>query len=229
MTRVIIVEDDPMVASINKKYLEKMSDVQVVGVFRNAKAAAEFLRQAKADLILLDYYMPEMSGLEFLHSLRKEKNEIDVIMVTAANDLSSIQSAITLGILDYLVKPFEYERFEAAIRKFQMKHKLLERNREFSQAEIDDLIHLQEPSATSGCPKIYEKGIQEATLKILTDCIRKAYPQTATCGELAEKTHLSKVTVRRYMNYMVENNQAESIIDYETGGRPSVQYKYKKI
>lgn len=225
MIRVIIVEDDPMVASINKKYLEKMADVAVVGVFRSAKSAAAFLKKASADLILLDYYMPEMSGLDFLHQLRKEKNEIDVIMVTAANDLASIQSAITLGILDYLVKPFEYERFEAAIRKFQAKHKMLSKNREFSQAEIDDLIHLQE---TSAAQKVYEKGIQEATLKTLTDCIKSIYPGTATCGELAEQSHLSKVTVRRYMNYMVENNHAESIIDYETGGRPSVQYKYKK-
>ena len=227
MMRVIIVEDDPMVASINKRYLEKMSDVKVTAVFRNARDAMAYLQEHTADLILLDYFMSELSGLEFLYQLRKEKNPIDVIMVTAANDLASIQTAITLGIVDYLVKPFEYERFEAAMRKFKMKRKLLKKSKEFSQEDIDTLIRLEE-TAPAGNAKPYEKGIQEATLCMLRDCIKKTYPRTATCGELAEKSNLSKVTVRRYMNYLVENNQAESIIDYETGGRPSVLYKYKK-
>lgn len=225
--KVIIVEDDPMVADINKKYLEKMINVQVIATFRNARDAMIYLQNTKVDLIILDFYMPEMSGLEFLYNLRKEKNDVDVIMVTAANDLASIQSAITLGILDYLVKPFEYDRFERAIKKFQMKRKLLDRNGEFSQEDIDCLIKLQESSPAT-LQKNHEKGIQEATLWTLYECIKKVYPRTATCGELAEISHLSKVTVRRYMNYLVENDQAESIIDYETGGRPSVQYKFKK-
>lgn len=226
MIRVMIVEDDPMVAAINKKYLEKMPEIKVIAVFRNAMDAMSFLEKDTVDLILLDLYMPQISGLEFLHYLRKEKNNIDVIMVTAANDQESIQSAITLGIVDYLVKPFEFERFEKAIKKVQMRYDIFKKNKELSQEQIDQLIRLGE-AASSEPQKVYEKGIQEATLSVLRDCIRNMYPKTATCGELAEVTHLSKVTVRRYMNYLVEKNQAESNIDYETGGRPSVLYRYK--
>lgn len=226
MAKVIIVEDDPMVADINKKYLEKMLDIQVEATFRNAKDALIYLQNSKVDLILLDCYMPNMSGLELLYVLRNKKIDVDVIMVTAANDIENIQTAITLGILDYLVKPFEYERFESAIKKFLTKRKMLERNKEFSQEVIDRLLILQE-AVPSRFPKIYEKGIQEATLSLLYESIKKIYPNTATCGELSEIAHVSKVTVRRYMNYLVENNQAESVIDYETGGRPSIQYKFK--
>lgn len=223
MAKVIIIEDDPMVAAINKQYLERTAEMNVVATFHNGKDAWDFMQQKKIDLIILDLYMPEMTGLEFLSLIRQNKLGADVIMVTAANNLESIQEAMNLGILDYLVKPFEYERFHLAIEKYLMKHKLMDSNLTFSQKDIDSLVALQQTKPSA--PREFQKGIQEATLRTLLDSLKKASPAPMTSEELAQTTKLSKVTVRRYMNYLIENNQAASEIDYKTGGRPSVLYR----
>ncbi|MDD2978523.1 MAG: response regulator [Hespellia sp.] len=224
MTKVIIIEDDPMVAAINKQYLEKSPGMNVVATFHNGKDAWDFLQQKKIDLILLDLFMPEMTGLEFLSLIRQHKRDIDVIMVTAANNMEAVKEAMLLGILDYLVKPFEYERFRLAIEKYQMKHKLLDSSVVFTQEDVDSLVSLSRAKESS-VPKEYQKGIQEATLRTLLECLQKALPSSLTSEELARETNLSKVTVRRYMNYLIESNRALSEIDYKTGGRPRIHYK----
>ena len=110
MTKAMIIEDDPMVAAINKQYLEKSKDMNVVATFQNGRDALDFLQQKQIDLIILDLFLPEMTGLEFLHRIREQNWNVEVIMVTAANNINSIQEAMHLGILDYLVKPFEIGR-----------------------------------------------------------------------------------------------------------------------
>ena len=224
MTKAMIIEDDPMVAAINKQYLEKSKDMNVVATFQNGRDALDFLQQKQIDLIILDLFLPEMTGLEFLHRIREQNWNVEVIMVTAANNINSIQEAMHLGILDYLVKPFEYERFHLAIEKYEMKQRLLHSNVAFDQADIDSLVTLNQEKAPTEPPE-YQKGIQEATLRTLLKCLKEANSDSLTCEELAKQTGLSKVTVRRYMNYLIERDQASSEIDYRTGGRPSIHYK----
>ena len=167
--------------------------------------------------------LPSFSGLELLEELRRLQNEVDVIMITAANDTENISNALHLGVLDYLVKPFQYERFEEAMNKYIMRHTLMKTGMKFTQNDIDQLIHLQKPSSHSQEME-FEKGIQRKTLELIRNCLSTHKGDFLSSEQISAETALSKVTIRRYMNYLIEKNEAASRIDYSTGGRPCVEY-----
>ena len=234
MIKTLIVEDDPMVAKINRLYLERIPDIKVLGTCKDGSNALPFIRQHRPDLVILDQYMPGLSGLELLRTIRSEKIPCDVIMITAANSRDQILEAMSLGVIDYLVKPFEFERFKEAVEKHIHRAQLLENKEELSQEELDRLLQTASTAASgpagskeraAGGP---EKGIQNETLHILLECIRSNPDTLYNCDQLSRECSLSKVTVRRYMNYLIETDLAESIVDYRTGGRPRLLYRCKK-
>ena len=106
----IIVEDDPMVAQINQQYLRQIGQFAIDGVFTNGQEALEYLRTTPADLVILDEYMPIISGIELLRKMAAENIKSAVIMVTAATEVQVVNEALRLGIVDYLIKPFSFQR-----------------------------------------------------------------------------------------------------------------------
>lgn len=225
MYKVIIIEDDPMVASINRQYVELNKYLKVVGHFFNGQEALEYLRNHSVDLAILDVYMPVMNGVELLTEIRKLQRQIDVIMVTAASDAIHVKQLLSLGVIDYLVKPFEYVRFNHALARF-MEHKELLNQENFSQQQLDSLF--ESPSAIAH-QELLRKGLQEKTLETILNYMKQHPLDGLTSEKVAEEVHLSRVTVRRYMNYLLENKEIVSDIDYSTGGRPSIIYRYIKV
>lgn len=224
MLKTVIVEDDRMVAAINAQFAEKTPGVQVVATFHNGRDALAFLEQTSVDLLLLDLYMPEMSGVELLTELRRKGCNADAIFITAANDAPHIQDALRLGAVDYLIKPFRYERFEEALDKVVVRRKVIESGLEFTQADIDEMIRARRPNPESRTAEL-EKGIQRQTLDHIRADLRKNAGTYRTAEQIAADTGLSKVTVRRYLNYLIGTSEAESQVDYSAGGRPRVEYR----
>lgn len=226
MIKAIIVEDDPMVLEINKNYLLSNKNIKIVNTFSNGKDAFYFLfENPDIDLALVDCYMPELDGLSFLKKIRDNGIKTEVIMITAANDSESIQKAIQYGSIDYLIKPFEYQRFQEAINKFLNKIGLLKLDKTLSQNKIDSIFsHNNKINSLDSETNKYEKGINPKTLKLIIAYFQKNYNQKLTSDNLSKELKLSAVTIRRYLNYLVENNTLEFEIDYETGGRPSNKY-----
>ena len=230
MYRTVIIEDDPVITQLNRQYVEKDSRFTVVQTFSAAHPALFWLRNNLVDLIILDMYMPQMSGLELLRILRAEGVNADVIMVTSADDAATIESFIRLGVTDYLIKPFGSERFQLALKNFcdhwDTIHQDPNHPHKFTQNQLDNvLLHLtasSPPPAPGGMPK----GLQSQTLTLLQDYL-KENPQGHTCDDIASHVGLSVVTVRRYMNYLAEQHLVDSDMDYNTGGRPCIVYKLK--
>lgn len=220
MYSVLIVEDDPMVAMVNEKYISKNNQFKVVHKVRNGQEALDYLEQNKADLLILDVFMPIMNGIETLKKIRELSIPIDVIMVTAANDTTTFEQTMHLGVIDYLVKPFAYERLQIALEKFSSKNKALKSATVLDQHNIDSII----THSNKNPDKKYPKGIQPKTLEIITQFFDEN--ESWISGDtLSEKIGLSSVTIRHYMNYLVENSYIQETINYETGGRPSLLYK----
>lgn len=224
MIKTVIVEDDLMVASINSQFAKRNPNIQIVATFHNGKDALNYLKQSDADLVLLDLYMPDCTGLELLSELRSIGSEIDVIMITAANDAEHINEALQLGIVDYLIKPFQYERFAQALDKYLVRKKAIESGVSFTQEEIDRLVNASSPAASTKKAEL-QKGVQQKTLDKIRVCLSAHPGNYLPCEQIASETGLSRVTIRRYMNFLIEENEVTSMIDYSTGGRPSILYQ----
>ena len=227
MYQVIIIEDDPMVASINKQYVELTPSFRVIKVFKSGIEALEYLNDEDVDLIILDYYTPLMNGAEFIDRLHATGKAPSIIMVTSASDTDIVVQLLSRGVIDYLVKPFEYTRFKAALDRFaEMKKYLEDSHANLDQHAIDRLVSGSEPT-TEAKPTL-AKGLNETTLNIVREYLMANPDGFFTSEQIAEQIHLSRITIRRYMNYMVDTGEIISTIDYKTGGRPSIKYGFGK-
>ena len=221
MYRVLIVEDDPMVAMINEQYVRRHKQFEVVGICRDGKAALEFLESNEADLLILDVFMPQMDGFETMRQVRKRQIPVDVIMVTAANERESLEEALHLGIVDYLIKPFTFDRFRIALDKYIAHVDALKDLDTLNQKSIDFIIDSGRRKSTD----IHPKGIQENTLNCIISYLRNNPELWLTGDEIAGQVGLTSVTVRRYLAYLADAGIVTAQTDYATGGRPCMQYK----
>ena len=221
MYKILIVEDDPMVAMINEQYIKKNKNFELVGKCSNGAAALEFLENNEVDLLVLDVYMPQMDGFETLRRVRNKQITVDAIMVTAANDRNSLEEALHLGVVDYLVKPFTFDRFQMALEKYISQNSALKDVETLNQKNIDHIID----NARKKSDDLHPKGIQEKTTELILEYLKGNSGRSFTGDEIAEKVGLTGVTVRRYMNYLAESGRVIGEMNYETGGRPCMKYR----
>ena len=221
MHRVLIVEDDPMVAMINEQFIKKDRNFRIVGKCTDGIEALQFLEEHGADLLVMDVYMPQMDGFETLREIRSRQIPVEVIMVTAANDANSLEQALHLGVLDYLVKPFTFDRFSLALGKYLSQSRAVRATGALDQSAID---HIMENTKRNK-EEIFPKGIQEKTLHIIMDYLKGNPGKWFTGEEIAEHTGFTAVTIRRYMNYLDQAGHVVGRMNYETGGRPCMEYK----
>jgi two-component system, CitB family, response regulator MalR len=224
MIRVLIVEDDPMVAELNRRYLESVDGFKAVGIRSSVDAAKQSLKESKVDLVLLDVYMPGEHGLELLPYIRQLDNGIDVILITAASDIETIQGALRFGTVDYLIKPFSFERLKEALLSYKEKVQYAEYHPVLSQKELDEKILRKEKAhVTQQIPK----GLTKNTLKVIWDELKKLGDCEFTTEEIAKLTGISRVSIRKYLNFLEEMELLETRVSYGTIGRPINQYVYK--
>ena len=202
-----------MVSLLDQTYTERDSRFRVVQTFQDGRSALEWLSKNPADLVVLDVYMPLFTGLELLHALRAGGIPVDAVMVTAANDPATVDQLLKMGVVDYLVKPFTCERFQQALDSF-CRHREAVAGEAVTQGELDKLFA---PAVAGGG---VSKGLQESTLERIRQCLRAAPEQGLPSESISRETGLSVVTVRRYVNYLVERGEASSTVNYDTGGRP---------
>ena len=224
MYKVLIVEDDPMVAMINEQYVQRHKVFTVVCKCKDGELALKYVQENPVDLIIMDVFMPHMDGFETLRQLRKEKQDVDLIMVTAANDRDSLAEGLHLGVVDYLVKPFSFDRFKLALDKFIAQKRVLDDFDTLNQSNIDLIIDKKRKQPQ----ELFPKGIQDKTLQSILACLKKNSPEPVTSDFISEQTGLTAVTVRRYMSYLEENAIVVGELNYETGGRPCMYYYLKE-
>ena len=225
MIHSIIVEDDPMVAQINRQYLQAIGDFSVDAVFANGRDALGYLRTRPTDLMILDVYMPGISGSELLRQMRGENIKCDVIMITAATERCVVDEALRLGVVDYLIKSLTFPRIQEDIQKYLCKMDLLKSSDTVDQSMVDRLLR-NEPSPSVDHGDL-RKGLNPKTLRHIYDYLKEHAGESHTCESISSSAGLSKVTIRRYLNYLIETGQVLSFIDYETGGRPRILYRLK--
>ena len=223
MYKVLIVEDDPMVTMINEQFVSRHKDFTVIRTCGDGKSALEYLENNHVDLLIMDVFMPYMDGFEALRQIRKKQIPVDVIMVTAANEKEQLKEGLHLGVVDYLVKPFTFERFKMALDKFAAQAETLSEWDEVNQKNIDFLIDRSRKKPE----ELHPKGIQEKTLQTITEYL-KTHHTWLTGEEIAQEVGLTGVTVRRYMTYLSQTGMVLADMNYSTGGRPCTLYRIAK-
>jgi response regulator of citrate/malate metabolism len=218
--RVLIVEDDPTVAKVHRRIVAGHPGMAVVGMAASAEQALQLVRSGLAiDLILLDVSLPGADGTALLRALRARKGP-EVIAVTASRDPKIVQSMLQLGIIDYLVKPFEVERLQQALLRFRDRMRALSIG-DLEQREIDELC-------ARAPRRLLPKGLQPDTLELIRTTVRQASPGWLSAEQVAADTAVARVTARRYLEYLTTMNQVDCEAECDGPGRPRKLYQWRR-
>lgn len=220
MIEVLVVDDDTRVARVNAAYVEKVAGFHVAG---EAHSAAEALRQVEAlpqlDLVLLDHYLPDETGLAVVQEMRRRGHQADVIMVTAARDVSTVQAAMRHGALQYLVKPFAFAGLRAKLEAYAALRRTLDGGGEAEQAEVDRIFGALSAGSEPNLPKGHSPTTAQAVRQAL---LSAEGPLSAQ--EIADRTGLSRQTAQRYLKLLERTGRATLSLRYGDAGRPEHRY-----
>ncbi len=218
MISVLIVEDEEITAEANRLFVGRVPGFQVAGVARSGGEALRFLRNHQTDLVLLDFYLPDMHGLEVCRAIRAAGMAGDVIAVTSARDLSVVRAAVSAGIVQYLLKPFTFATLREKLERYaQFRATAGEAS---GQGEVDKALGMLRGSAASPLPK----GMTEATMQAVAEELRRS-PEGRSAQGVGAAIGVSRVTARRYLEHLVETGVAARVPQYGGVGRPEHVYR----
>lgn len=191
MIRCIVIDDEPLIRDLMRDNIAQIPFLELVATCKNALEAAETLQREQIDLLFLDIQMPKLNGLQFLKSLSSPPM---VILVTAYEQYAL--EGFELNVLDYLVKPFSFERFFKACTRAQEMFHLRNKpsaqyffvNVEYTQVKImvDDITYIE------GLKDYIKIHLSSATYPVLTRMTMKAVEELLPSGDFI-RTHKSYI------------------------------------
>jgi response regulator of citrate/malate metabolism len=220
--RTLVVEDDPVAAAAHASYVERVRGFSVAASAASGADALRALATTPVDLVLLDVHLPDTNGLEVLRRMRAAGHTADVIMVTRARDVAVVQAAVAFGATQYLVKPFTFSAVRRKLEGFLEYRERLGAGPVVAQDDVDELFgRLRAPAEAGGLPK----GVNRQSL----DAVRVVLEgrDGCTAAEVAGAVGASRVTARRYLEYLVETGLAERTARYGPAGRPQTEYRWR--
>ena len=228
---VLVVEDDFMVASIHRRFVERVPGFRVVGEAHSGADALAAVQALRPDLVLLDVYLPDMSGIEVLRRLRAAGHDLGVVVITAAREADTVRAAAAGGAAHYLVKPFASEDLAARLEEFRRSRAALEGlggaddagvGRADLQADID-AVFARTPQAAPRAP--LPKGLSQETADAVLAALSGGAELSA--AECADAVGVSRVSARRYLEHFATTGRAAVRLNYGTAGRPERRYRLR--
>ncbi len=222
MIRTLVVEDDFRVADVHRGFVERLDGFAVAGVAHTAAEALALANSLRPDLVLLDVYLPDRSGLEVLRELRESgRPPVDVIAITAAKDVETLRAALQGGVVHYLVKPFQFNAFREKLESYAALRARLATQGVVEQRDVDRIVGLLRTDSAATLPK----GLSSATLELVAASVRDA-GSALSASEVAERTGVSRVTSRRYLEHLARGGLVEIALRYGSSGRPEHRYRW---
>lgn len=229
--KVLIIEDDFRVAEINREFVERVPGFQVSCIAKTGREALAFLENNPPDLILMDIFIPDVNGLELLWKIRENYKDVDVIMITAAKEAHLIGETLRGGIMDYIIKPVDFNRLKETLERYKLNKRLLVEKTEMEQQEVDHLLGFSYPlQETANGAAIHQKaaavpkGIDPLTLRKVLSHLEHEEEVGLTAVELGKKIGVSRTTSRRYLEYLVSIYKVKAKLNYGEVGRPERRY-----
>lgn len=225
MINVLLVDDEALTLELHRSYLERIDGFHVVAECTGARAALGAILSnppaAGIDLVLLDMTMPDGSGLDVLRHVRAHAARVDVIAVTSVRDTDLVRTAVGLGAVQYLVKPFAFATFRERMQQYRaFREQALAARGTATQAEIDAMLAALRPPVGAATPK----GLTPGTVARVADTVREAGALSAS--ECAELLGMSRVSARRYLEHLADAGRVERAARYGSPGRPETEYRW---
>ena len=230
MIRVLVVDDDFMVARLHSSVVARQPGFEVAGVASTGADALRAVAETKPDLVLLDIYLPDMTGLEVLRRLRGSNGAaVDVIVISAARDLDTLRQALHGGVFQYLVKPFEIESLRRRLDEYAAHRADLSDLIEPRQDDVDRVFRAQPGRGMQPGRGVQPlpKSISAETIALVVEALEQASDSGLSATECADATGLSRSSTRRYLEHLVGVGSAEVRPRYGVAGRPERRYRLR--
>ena len=220
MIRTLVVDDDFRVADLHCAYVERIDGFSVIGRAHTGAAALQAVERLGPDLVLLDIYLPDMSGLDVLQRLREEDRPVDVISITAAREVDALRAAMRGGVVHYLIKPFLFATFEEKLLSYAGARERMVRLGQAEQGDVDRIFGALRTVHNEPLPK----GLSDTTLDLISQALSRSRSGLAAAA-VADAAGVSRVTARRYLDHLCQLGKAELTMRYGSPGRPEHRYR----
>lgn len=226
MCEVLIVDDDFMVARAHERIVGQLDDFRVVGVAHTGAQALSSITQLRPQLVLLDMYLPDMTGLDVIRRARAGVHTLDFLVLSAAREPEMVAAALQGGIVSYLLKPFKITELQARLAGYAERRRLLAQPGEVSQGDLDVLLGATPTGVIQTAPAL-PKGLSKETGVLVERALWSATPDLAA-SECGEALGLSRVVARKYLERLVEIGDAVVTLRYGKTGRPQRRYAWAR-
>ncbi|GAB86042.1 response regulator [Gordonia rubripertincta] len=225
MIRVLIVEDEPVIAEAHRDYLARIGGFEVVGAVTTAQEALRAARTHGVDLVLLDLGLPDARGTDLASALSGVRPAPDVVAITAQRDLPTVRAAMSRGVLLYLLKPFTFAAFRDKIEQYLRYREALTGEAEaVSQRDVDRAL----AELRSGD---HRRTAKKGSAPQTEDAVCRAVRDSAdglTASEAARALGSSRVTAWRYLERLADDGVLDRDTQYGSAGRPQVRYRWRR-
>ncbi|MDT9696869.1 response regulator [Streptomyces sp. P17] len=218
---VLVVDDDFMVARVHRAFVERVPPFKVVGVASTGEQAITAVDELRPDVVLLDLYLPDIFGLDVIPRLRTAGHDCDVMVISAAREADTVRGAVRHGVVDYLLKPFEFQDLRLRLERYADQRGRLRGTVVRSQADVDRV--LAGASAPASVAGALPKGMSVETAELIERTLRDC-PGTLSATECATLTGISRVSARRYLEHFHSIGRADVSLRYGATGRPERRY-----
>ncbi|MCG3721273.1 response regulator [Vibrio cincinnatiensis] len=217
----MILEDDARASYMLESAINKHADFLVIAASESCADALIQYETFKPKLIFVDITLPDGNGIELIRHWRKQQADCDFIMMTAERETATVQKAIQLGVTDYLVKPIRISRVHQALEDYKQYKAKLARTSTVDQGEIDEILGKSPPNPLRQTPK----GIDSTTLASLKTLLLEEQLHDFSADDIGEKMNVSRITARRYLEFLESEGIIRLVLNYKTGGRPRRLYQ----
>ena len=232
MTRVVVVDDDFMVAKVHAAFVTRVPGFTIAGVAHSGADALRLVDDVAPDLVLLDIHLPDMSGLVVLRRVREVRPDVDVLVISAAKEVDTVRTALRGGVVNYLLKPFDSDALRDRLQQYARAHVPLTTAPTIAQSDLDRIFGgAARPRADAPAGRL-PKGLSPESAEVVRRALQESATQESggdlSASECAERTGLSRVSARRYLEHFIETGDAEVRLRYGVAGRPQRRYAWNR-
>ena len=234
---VLVVEDEDIPAEAHAEYVRRIPGFTLAGVARTGSEAIAALKVdagaepgarprtgAGIDLVLLDMNLPDLHGLDLLRRIRGAGLPVDVVAITAVRDLAVVRGAMSGGIVGYLIKPFTFSAFSTKLTTYaEYRRRIAEQAASTTQSEVDSAFAALRPAVATALPK----GMSGETLEAVADLLKHS-PAPLSASEVSAELVMSRITARRYLEHLADEQSVLRSPRYGTRGRPELEYSWRR-